>query len=112
MFGKAGIAGLMKQAQQMQENMKKAQEELANVDVEGQAGNGLVKVTMSCAHVIRRVNISDSLLEDAKEDKDMLEDLIAAAFNDAARKVDETTQQRMSGFTAGMNLPAGMKLPF
>lgn len=112
MFGKAGIAGLMKQAQQMQENMKKAQEELAQVEVEGQAGNGLVKVVMTCAHVTRRVSISDDLLADAKEDKDMLEDLIAAAFNDASRKADETSAERMQGFTAGMNLPAGMKLPF
>lgn len=112
MFGKAGIAGLMKQAQQMQENMKKAQEELAQIDVEGQAGNGLVKVVMSCSHVTRRVIISDDLLADAKEDKDMLEDLIAAAFNDASRKAEATSSERMSGFTAGMNLPAGMKLPF
>ncbi|MGL6047769.1 MAG: YbaB/EbfC family nucleoid-associated protein [Vogesella sp.] len=112
MFGKAGIAGLMKQAQQMQENMKKAQEELAQIDVEGQAGNGLVIVVMSCAHVTRRVIISDDLLADAKDDKDMLEDLIAAAFTDASRKAEATSSERMSGFTAGMNLPAGMKLPF
>ncbi len=112
MFGKAGIAGLMKQAQQMQENMKKAQEELAKVEIEGQSGAGLVKVVMTCNHDVKRVSIDDSLLDDAKEDKEMLEDLIAAASNDASRKADALSQERMSGFTAGMNLPAGMKLPF
>ncbi|NHQ80787.1 YbaB/EbfC family nucleoid-associated protein [Chromobacterium vaccinii] len=108
MFGKAGIAGLMKQAQQMQENMKKAQEELALVEVEGQSGAGMVKVLMTCSHDVKRVAIDDSVLDD----KEMLEDLIAAAFNDAVRKVESTTQERMSGFTNGLNLPAGMKLPF
>ncbi|MEN7431119.1 YbaB/EbfC family nucleoid-associated protein [Chromobacterium sp. TRC.1.1.SA] len=108
MFGKAGIAGLMKQAQQMQENMKKAQEELAQVEVEGQSGAGMVKVLMTCSHDVKRVAIDDSVLDD----KEMLEDLIAAAFNDAVRKVESTTQERMSGFTNGLNLPAGMKLPF
>ncbi|AUH51930.1 YbaB/EbfC family nucleoid-associated protein [Chromobacterium sp. ATCC 53434] len=108
MFGKAGIAGLMKQAQQMQENMKKAQDELAQVEVEGQSGAGMVKVTMSCSHDVKRVAIDDSVMDD----KEMLEDLIAAAFNDAVRKVEATTQERMSGFTNGLNLPAGMKLPF
>ncbi|ERE19193.1 YbaB/EbfC family nucleoid-associated protein [Pseudogulbenkiania ferrooxidans] len=108
MFGKAGIAGLMKQAQQMQENMKKAQEELALVEVEGQSGAGMVKVLMTCSHDVKRVAIDDSVLDD----KEMLEDLIAAAFNDAVRKVEATTQERMSGFTNGLNLPAGMKLPF
>ncbi|WP_024303299.1 YbaB/EbfC family nucleoid-associated protein [Pseudogulbenkiania sp. MAI-1] len=112
MFGKGGIAGLMKQAQQMQENMKKAQEELGKVEVEGQSGAGLVKVVMTCQHDIKRVSIDDSLLEDAKDDKEMLEDLIAAAVNDAVRKVESTTQEKMSGFTAGLNLPPGMKLPF
>ena len=112
MFGKGGIAGLMKQAQQMQENMKKAQEELGKVEVEGQSGAGLVKVVMTCQHDINRVSIDDSLLEDAKDDKEMLEDLIAAAVNDAVRKVESTTQDKMSGFTAGLNLPPGMKLPF
>ncbi|QEL54637.1 YbaB/EbfC family nucleoid-associated protein [Chromobacterium paludis] len=112
MFGKAGIAGLMKQAQQMQENMKKAQDELAKVEVEGQSGAGMVKVTMTCSHDVKRVAIDDSVLEDAKDDKEMLEDLIAAAFNDAVRKVEATTQERMSGFTNGLNLPAGMKFPF
>ncbi|NDV12842.1 YbaB/EbfC family nucleoid-associated protein [Crenobacter caeni] len=111
MFGKAGIAGLMKQAQQMQDNMKKAQEELARVEVEGQSGAGLVKVVMTCSHDVKRVSIDDSLLADA-EDKEMLEDLIAAAFNDAVRKAEATSQEKMAGFTAGLNLPAGMKLPF
>ncbi len=112
MFGKGGIAGLMKQAQQMQDNMKKAQEELANVEVEGQSGAGMVKVVLTCGHVVKRISLDDSLIEDAKEDKEMLEDLIAAALNDAMRKVDATSSERMSGFTAGLNLPAGMKLPF
>jgi len=105
---KGGIAGLMKQAQQMQENMKKAQAELAHVEVEGQSGAGMVKVLMTCAHEVRRVAIDASVMDD----KEMLEDLIAAALNDAMRRAEETSQQRMAGFTAGMNLPAGMKLPF
>jgi nucleoid-associated protein EbfC len=106
---KGGLAGLMKQAQQMQANMKKAQAELATVEVEGQAGSGMVKVTMTCAHEVRRVQIDDSLLSD---DKDMLEDLIAAAMNDATKQVEAVTQQRMAGFTQGMGLPPGMNLPF
>ncbi|WP_028534911.1 YbaB/EbfC family nucleoid-associated protein [Paludibacterium yongneupense] len=112
MFGKGGMAGLMKQAQQMQENMKKAQEELARLEVEGQSGAGLVKVVMTCAHDVKRVSLDDSLLDDAKDDKEMLEDLIAAAVNDAVRKVESTTQERMAGFSNGLNLPAGLKLPF
>ena len=106
---KGGIAGLMKQAQQMQENMKKAQEQLASIEVEGQSGAGLVKVTMTCKHDVRRVSIDPSLLAD---DKDMLEDLVAAAVNDAVRRVEATVQEKMSGFTSGLNLPPGMKLPF
>ena len=106
---KGGLGGLMKQAQQMQANMKKAQAELATVEVEGQAGSGMVKVTMTCAHEVRRVALDGSLLAD---DKEMLEDLIAAAMNDAVKKAAAVTQQRMSGFTAGMNLPPGMSLPF
>ncbi len=106
---KGGLAGLMKQAQQMQENMKKMQEQLAGIEVEGQSGAGLVKVVMTCRHDVKRVAIDDSLL---KDDKDMLEDLIAAAVNDAARKVDATTQEKMSAATAGLPLPPGMKLPF
>jgi nucleoid-associated protein EbfC len=105
---KGGIAGLMKQAQMMQENMKKAQEQLAQVEVEGQSGAGMVKVTMTCSHDVRRVAIDPSVMDD----KEMLEDLVAAAINDAMRRVEEVTKERMAGFTAGMNLPAGMKLPF
>jgi DNA-binding YbaB/EbfC family protein len=106
---KGGLGGLMKQAQQMQTNMKKAQAELAMVEVEGQAGSGMVKVTMTCAHEVRRVSLDDSLLSD---DKEMLEDLIAAAINDAVKQAAAVSQQRMSGFTAGINLPPGMSLPF
>lgn len=106
---KGQIAGLMKQAQQMQENMKKAQEALAELLVEGASGGGLVKVTMSCRHDVKRVTIDPSLLE---EDKDMLEDLVAAAFNDALRKAEATAQEKMSSVTAGLPLPPGMKLPF
>lgn len=105
---KGGIAGLMKQAQQMQEKMAKAQEELASIEVQGESGAGMVKVTMTCKHDVRRVHIDASVMDD----KDMLEDLVAAALNDAVRKVEATTQAKMSGFTAGMNLPPGMKLPF
>ena len=105
---KGGLGGLMKQAQMMQENMKRAQDELALVEVEGQAGAGMVKVVMTCAHDVRRVAIDASVMDD----KEMLEDLVAAAVNDAMRRVEEVTRERMSGFTAGMNLPAGMKLPF
>ena len=106
---KGGLGGLMKQAQQMQANMKKAQAELATVEVEGQSGSGMVKVTMTCAHEVRRVQLADSLLSD---DKEMLEDLIVAAMNDAVKQAAAVSQQRMSGFTAGMNLPPGMNLPF
>ena len=105
---KGGIAGLMKQAQQMQENMKKMQDQLASIEVEGQSGAGMVKVTMTCSHDVRRVAIDPSVMDD----KEMLEDLVAAAINDAMRRVEEVTKERMAGFTAGMNLPAGMKLPF
>jgi DNA-binding YbaB/EbfC family protein len=106
---KGGLGGLMKQAQQMQANMKKAQAELALIEVEGQAGSGLVKVTMTCANEVRRVSLNDSLLSD---DKEMLEDLIAAAVNDAVKQAAAVSQQKMSGFTAGINLPPGMSLPF
>jgi len=106
---KGGLGGMMKQAQQMQQNMQKTQAELATVEVEGQAGSGMVKVTMTCAHEVRRVSLDDNLLAD---DKEMLEDLIVLALNDALKKVEATTQQRMSVFTAGMGLPPGMKLPF
>jgi DNA-binding YbaB/EbfC family protein len=105
---KSGIAGLMKQAQQMQDNMKKAQEQLALLEVEGQAGAGMVKVVMTCSHDVRRVSIDASVMDD----KEMLEDLIAAACNSAMRRVEEASQEKMSGFTSGLNLPAGFKLPF
>lgn len=105
---KGGIAGLMKQAQQMQENMKKVQDQLAAVEVEGQSGAGMVKVLMTCKYDVRRVTIDDSVMDD----KEMLEDLLAAAVNDAVRRVETTTQEKMAGFTAGLNLPPGMKLPF
>ena len=104
------LAGLMKQAQAMQQNMQKAQEELATTEVEGSSGAGLVKVTMTCRHDVRRVAIDPSLLAD---DKDMLEDLVAAAFNAAVRKAEETSQEKMGKLTAGMpGLPPGMKFPF
>jgi len=106
---KGQLAGLMRQAQQMQENMKKAQDALAEIVVEGASGGGLVKVSMSCRHDVKRVVIDPSLLAD---DKDMLEDLVAAAFNDALRKAESTSQEKMAGVTAGMPLPPGMKLPF
>lgn len=109
MMNKGQLAGLMKQAQQMQENMRKMQEQLASVEVEGQAGAGLVKVVMTCKHDVKRVTIDPSLLAD---DKDMLEDLVAAAVNDAVRKVETTVQEKMAGFTAGLGLPPGMNLPF
>lgn len=106
---KDGLGPLMKQAQKMQENMKKMQEQLATVEVEGQSGAGMVTVVMTCRYDVKRVNIDDSLIGD---DKDMLEDLLAAAVNDAVRRVESTTQERMAGFTAGLGLPPGMKLPF
>ena len=106
---KGGIGKLMKQAQEMQANMQKAQEELANMEVTGESGGGLVSVIMTGRHDVKRVSIDDSLMGD---DKDMLEDLLAAAVNDAVRQVERTSQDKMSGMTAGMNLPDGMKLPF
>lgn len=106
---KGGIGQLMKQAQQMQANMQKAQEEMARLTVVGESGAGLVKITMTCKHEVRGLDIDESLLGD---DKDMLEDLIIAAFNDAVRRVESTVQEKFSGMTAGMNLPAGFKLPF
>ena len=103
------LAGLMKQAQQMQENMQRAQEELARTEVEGQAGAGLVKIVRTCRHDVKRVAIDPSLLG---EDKDMLEDLVAAAFNDGVRRAEAMTQEKMGDLTAGMPLPPGFKLPF
>jgi DNA-binding YbaB/EbfC family protein len=106
---KGGLGALMKQAQQMQENMKRVQEELATIEVEGQAGAGLVKVVMTCKHAVKRVSIDPSLLG---EDKDMLEDLVMAAMNDAVAKGEATAQAKMAGFAQGLNLPPGMGLPF
>jgi len=106
---KGQLAGLMKQAQQMQDNLKKAQDELALVEVEGQSGAGLVKVVMTCKNDVKRVTIDPSLLAD---DKDMLEDLVAAAFNDAVRRAEQTSSEKMSKLTAGLPMPPGMKFPF
>ena len=105
---KGGIAGLMKQAQQMQENMKKAQEQLTQLEVEGQSGAGMVKVLMTCGHDVRRVAIDPSVMDD----REMLEDLVAAALNDAMRRAEQVSQERMAGFSAGLNLPPGFKMPF
>jgi len=110
MFNKGQLAGLMKQAQAMQENLKKAQEELAFIEVTGESGSGMVQILMTCKHQVKRVTIDPSLMGD---DKDMLEDLIAAAFNDGARKVEEATEAKMGKLTGGMpGLLGGMKLPF
>ena len=106
---KQQLAGLMKQAQQMQENMKKMQEQLAQVEVEGQSGAGLVKVTVTCRNDVKRIAIDPSLLSD---DKDMLEDLIVAAMNDALRKPEQTASEKMGSVTAGLPLPPGFKMPF
>ena len=103
------LAGLMKQAQQMQDNMKKMQDQLANVEVEGQAGAGMVKVLITCRNEIKRISIDPSLLAD---DKDMLEDLLVAATNDALRRAEQTASEKMGTVTAGLPLPAGFKLPF
>jgi DNA-binding YbaB/EbfC family protein len=110
MFNKGQLAGLMKQAQAMQDNLKKAQDELATIEVTGESGAGLVKVVMTCKHDVKRVTIDPSLLAD---DKDMLEDLVAAAFNAAVRKAEDTTQAKMAPLTAGMpSMPGGLKMPF
>ena len=105
---KGGIGNLMKQAQKMQADMQKDKEEMANIEVTGQAGGGLVSVTMTCRHDVKRVTIDDSVMDD----KEMLEDLVAAAVNDAVRQVEKTVEERMSGVTSGMGLPGGFKLPF
>ena len=107
MINKGQLSGLMKQAQQMQDNMKRVQEQLGTIEVEGQSGAGLVKVVMTCKYDLKRVNIDPSLL---KGDKEMLEDLVAAAVNDAVRKIESTVQEKMASVTAGMPLPPGMKL--
>ena len=109
MFGKGGMGNLMKQAQMMQDKMAKMQEEIARMEITGEAGAGLVKVTMTGSHNVRKVDIDPSLLED---DKEMLEDLIAAACNDAARRIEENQKSKMADGTGGMQLPPGMKLPF
>ena len=106
---KGPLAGLMKQAQAMQDNLKKAQDELGLIEVEGQSGAGLVKVVMTCKHDVKRVTIDPSLLAD---DKDMLEDLVAAAFNDGIRRAEALSAEKMGKLTAGMPLPGGMKFPF
>jgi DNA-binding YbaB/EbfC family protein len=103
------LGNLMKQAQQMQADMQKAQEELGQIEVQGVAGGGLVSLNMTCRHEVRAIHIDDSLVS---EDKDMLEDVLAAAFNDALRKVEKTVQEKYAGMTSGMGLPPGMKLPF
>ncbi len=106
---KGGMGNIMKQAQQMQERMQKAQEELARIEVTGESGAGMVKVVMTCNHNVRRVDIDPSLMDD---DKDMLEDLVAAAMNDAVRRVAETSKEKMGDVTGGMPLPPGFKMPF
>ena len=106
--GKGGIGNLMKQAQEMQKNMQVAQEELAKMEVAGEAGGGMVKVVMTGKHELVKVEIDDSLMDD----REMLEDLVAAAVNSAARRVEDVTQEKMGGLTGGMDLPAGMKMPF
>ncbi|HHC75151.1 MAG TPA: YbaB/EbfC family nucleoid-associated protein [Thiothrix sp.] len=105
-----GLGGLMKQAQKMQEDMQKAQEEIANMEVKGQSGGGLVSVIINGKHECKRVSIDESLIDD--DDKEMLEDLIAAAFNDAAQRLSGQTKDKMANVTQGINLPPGMKLPF
>lgn len=106
---KGGIGQLMKQAQQMQAEMQKAQEEIAKMTVTGESGAGMVRITMTCKHDVRSIEIDDTLVGD---DKEMLEDLLVAAFNDAVRRVEQTVQEKLAGMTAGLNLPPGMKLPF
>lgn len=108
MIPKGGLGALMKQAQQMQENMKKAQDDLAHVEVEGQSGGGMVKVAMTCHNDVKRVSIDPSVMDD----REMLEDLVAAAVNDAVHKAQATSSAKMSGFSAGLQMPPGMKLPF
>ena len=106
---KGGMGNMMKQAQQMQDRMQKVQDDLAKLEVTGEAGAGMVKVTMTCNHNVRRVDIDDTLMED---DKDMIEDLVAAAINDAVRRVQETTKEQMADVTGGMAMPPGFKMPF
>jgi len=107
---KGGLGNIMKQAQAMQENMQKAQEELANIEVTGESGGGMVKLVMTCRHDVKSVSIDPELMGDV-DDKEILEDLVAAAMNDAVRKVEKTSQDKMAGLTGGLNIP-GMKMPF
>lgn len=106
---RGNLGNMMKQAQMVQENMQQMQEKLATIEVEGQSGAGMVKVVMTCRHDVKRISIDDSLLGD---DKEMLEDLVAAAFNDAVRRVESTTQEKMAELSSGLGLPPGIKLPF
>ncbi|MBY0484419.1 MAG: YbaB/EbfC family nucleoid-associated protein [Nitrosomonas sp.] len=106
---KGNLGNMMKQAQMVQENMRQMQENLATIEVEGQSGAGMVKVVMTCRHDVKRISIDDSLVGD---DKEMLEDLVAAAFNDAVRRVESTTQEKMAELSSGLGLPPGIKLPF
>lgn len=106
---RGNLGNMMKQAQMVQENMRQMQEKLATIEVEGQSGAGMVKVAMTCRHDVKRVSIDDSLIGD---DKEMLEDLVAAAFNDAVRRVEATTQEKMAELSSGLGLPPGIKLPF
>lgn len=106
---RGNLGNMMKQAQMVQENMRQMQEKLATIEVEGQSGAGMVKITMTCRHDVKRVSIDDSLIGD---DKEMLEDLVAAAFNDAVRRVEATTQEKMAELSSGLGLPPGIKLPF
>ena len=106
---RGNLGNMMKQAQMMQENMQKMQENLSAIEVEGQSGAGMVKIVMTCRHDVKRISIDDSLIGD---DKEMLEDLIAAAVNDAVRRVESTTQEHMASMTGGLGLPPGMKFPF
>ena len=109
MFGKGGMGNLMKQAQMMQERMQKMQEEVAKMEVTGESGAGMVKITITGSHNVRRVSIDPSLMDD---DQEMLEDLIAAAFNDAVRRAEEQNKAKMADITGGMQLPPGFKMPF
>ncbi|MEK7708349.1 MAG: YbaB/EbfC family nucleoid-associated protein [Pseudomonadota bacterium] len=106
---RGNLGNMMKQAQMVQENMRQMQEKLATIEVEGQSGAGMVKVIMTCRHDVKRISIDDSLVGD---DKEMLEDLVAAAFNDAVRRVESTTQEKMAELSSGLGLPPGIKLPF
>ena len=106
---KGGIGQLMKQAQEMQDNMKQMQEEMASISVTGESGAGMVRITMTCQHQVQAVKIDNALIGD---DKEMLEDLIVAAFNDAIRRIEKTVQEKYSGMAAGISMPPGMKLPF